>query len=167
MSGLSAFHMISKQLAATCRHCNYIAKELNSFGRTVKTIIWLKSSSALAAFQVSTSAVWVLPSVSEDGRVPKAWASSKIWFVFFWGGGQSWRTPFIHFFPKTTNTWDTLFGFADPNPPKKKHNNKNNFWQISQSWWISYWETNLNKPTQQRQGRKAFPALANASIKVL
>lgn len=86
MSGLSAFRMISKQLAATCRHCNYIAKELNSFGRTVKTIIWLKSSSALAAFQVSTSAVWVLPSVSEDGRVPKAWASSKIWFVFFWGG---------------------------------------------------------------------------------
>ena len=119
MSGLSAFHMISKQLAATCRHCNYIAKELNSFGRTVKNIIWLKSSSALAAFQVSTSAVWVLPSVSEDGRVPKAWASSKIWFVFFWGGGQSWRTPFIHFFPKTTNTWDTLFGFADPNPPQK------------------------------------------------
>ena len=97
MSGLSAFHMISNQLAATCRHCNYISKELNSFGRTVKTIIWLKSSSALAAFQVSTPAVWVLPSVSEDGRVPKAWASSKIWFVFF-GGGQSWRTPFIHFF---------------------------------------------------------------------
>lgn len=166
MSGLSAFHMISKQLAATCRHCNYIAKELNSFGRTVKTIIWLKSSSALAAFQVSTSAVWVLPSVSEDGRVPKAWASSKIWFVFFLGGGQSWRTPFIHFFRRLptlgTHSLDLLI-----RTPPKKNNNKNNFWQISQSWWISYWETNLNKPTQQRQGRKAFPALANASIKVL
>ena len=119
MSGLSAFHMISKQLAATCRHCNYIAKELNSFGRTVKTIIWLKSSSALAAFQVSTSAVWVLPSVSEDGRVPKAWASSKIWFVFFWGGANLDELPLYIFFRRLPTLGTHSLDLLIRTPPKK------------------------------------------------